>query len=226
MIPGRQFILFAEGTRNDHFDAGFDLNFSWQFYGALKAVYDGQSASSIFTVHHNEYDNLSGGKHWIRFTTNHDESAWDATPVVLFNGIDGALAASVVTIFTGGVPLIYAGQEVGTADNVPFFSNSNTDWDGNPNMKMAYQDILQFYSDSEVAKKGINGVFPHNDVACFKKMLNNEEILIIANLRNNPLEFDVPIGLQNSTWTNIRNHENITLGDEMTLDPYAYLILD
>lgn len=226
VIPGRKFILFAEGARTDHFEAGFDLNFGWEFYGSIKDIFNGQPAGESFQADENEYKNIPANKHWVRFTTNHDESAWDATPVNLFNGIDGALAASVLTIFTGGVPLIYGGQEVGTLANVPFFNNSITEWDNNPEMKAAYKKILNFYRQSAVAKNGTNVLFGNSDVECFKKVLDEDELLIIVNIRNSNLIFTLPEELQNTEWTNVMTNEQLNLADQLSLEPYSFYILD
>lgn len=225
-IANRNFIFFAEGTRDDHFAAGFDLNFGWQSYGAIKDVFNGQNANKVFTANEEEYHNLASNKHWVRFTTNHDESAWDATPVVIFDGIDGAIAASVMSIFTGGVPLIYGSQEVGTSSNIPFFSNSAINWDSNPEMLDAYRKILQYYSSSQVARVGHNTVFQHQDVACFKKSTSNAEIVIMVNLRNSAISYTLPSALQNTTWTNAINQNNISLKEEITLAPYQFFILN
>ncbi|MBK6483293.1 MAG: hypothetical protein IPG01_09185, partial [Chitinophagaceae bacterium] len=55
-LPARKLIFLAEGGRADHFTAGFQLNFSWDFYGGLKNVWsNGYAASSLFTIHSNEY---------------------------------------------------------------------------------------------------------------------------------------------------------------------------
>jgi len=224
-IPGREFILFAEGSRSNHFSAGFDLSFSWNFYGAIKDVFNGQSVSKIYTAHSNEYDNIISGKQWVRFTTNHDESAWDATPVELFNGIDGALAASVVTIFTGGVPLIYGSQEVGTANNIPFFFNSTINWSNNPDMLEAYQTMLQYYNGSGAAKSSLNSIYENNDVVCFKKIEGAEELLIIVNVRNNTINFAIPSELNSSSWTDVLSQSTISLNDQIVLEPYKFYIL-
>jgi len=224
-ISGRKFILFAEGSRKDHLTAGFDLNFGWQFYGAIKDVFDGQPVNKIFTAHSNEYSNIPAGKHWIRFTTNHDESAWDATPVSLFNGINGALAASVVAIFTGGVPLIYSSQEVGTANQVPFFYNSTINWNANSGMLTAYQKMLQFYSGSGAAKYGQNTVYQHNDIVCFVKSINGEEVVIMANMRNAPIIFPIPLELESSTWINVMTQSQVNLTGFIAFEPYQYFIL-
>lgn len=224
-IEGRDFIWFAEGARNDHFAAGFDLSFGWQFYGAIKEVFNGQPVSRIFTAHTNEYASAPAGKHWVRFTTNHDESAWDATPISLFNGIDGALAASVVGIFTGGVPLIYGSQEVGTLSNIPFFSNSTINWVSNPEMLLTYEKMLQFYASSATARKGVNKIYQHSDVACFKKELNGDEVVIMVNLRNLSVSYTIPAELRSTQWLEVINESNITLGTQMTLEPYQFLLM-
>jgi hypothetical protein len=224
-IPDREFIFFAEGTRKDHFAAGFDLNFGWQFYGAIKDVFDGQPVNHIFTAHANEYAGVSPGKHWIRFTTNHDESAWDATPVTLFNGIEGALAASVITIFTGGVPLIYGSQEVGTANTIPFFYNSTINWNENPQMLAGYRKMLQFYAASQTAKSGQRIVYQHNDIACFRKTISDQEIVIIANLRNTAVSFTIPPALEGTSWQDVMTTGSISLIGQMALAPYQFYIL-
>ncbi|MBS4013271.1 MAG: alpha-amylase [Bacteroidetes bacterium] len=223
-IPNRKLIFFAEGTRSDHFNAGFDLNFGWQVYGAVKNVFNGDPVNRIFTAHYNEYNNTPSGKHWVRFTTNHDESAWDATPISIFNGVDGALAASVVTIFTGGVPLIYGSQEVGTANNIPFFSNSTINWNNNPEMLESYKKILQFYKSSNAAKIGQNNIYSHNDIACLKKTYNDEEIVIMANLRNSNITFTIPTALEGTTWINAITLSNHTLSGSIELSPYQFHI--
>ncbi|MBK8698811.1 MAG: alpha-glucosidase C-terminal domain-containing protein [Saprospiraceae bacterium] len=224
-IPNRSFVLFAEGERNDHFNAGFDLNFGWQSYGAIKEVFKRQPVSKIFAAHTSEYNNLPSGKHWIRFTTNHDESAWDATPIKLYNGVDGALAASVMAIFTGGVPLIYGSQEVGAVNTIPFFSNAPIDWSKNPGMLTSYQKMLQFYAGSAASRKGQNTVFPHNDVASFKKQINSEVVVILANLRNTTLNYTIPTDLENTKWKDLMTQTDVTLSGQLTLKPYQFFIL-
>lgn len=224
-VPNRDFIYFAEGSRSDHFNAGFDLNFSWNFYGTIKDVFNGQSVIKLFNANINEYENTPMGKHWVRFTTNHDESAWDATPINIFNGVDGALAASVITIFTGGVPLIYGSQEVGTPDNVPFFTNSTINWNDNPEMYAAYQKMLQFYSSSDVAKIKDNLHYQSSDVVCFKKTLAGEELLIIVNVRDKTINYTLHNDIKNTSWIDIMTDNSISLDSQITLQAYQYYIL-
>ncbi len=223
--PNRKYILLAEGNRNDHFAAGFNLTYGWEYYGKLKAVYNGQPANELFTIHTNEYINIPAGGHKLRFTTNHDESAWDNTPMVIFNGEKGALTASVITIFMGGAPLIFSSQEVGRVEKVPFFTKSPINWSNAPNMLQSYQNILSFYNQSDVARKGSITHLSNSNVVCFKKTYNNAQLLIIANVRNYATDFALPIELQNTTWTDALSNTAVTLGTSVALSNYQHLIL-
>lgn len=224
-IPNRDYVLLAEGGRLDHWEAGFDLIYAWDFYGALKSVYEGQPAFRIFNVHQIEYGGIPSGKHKLRYSTNHDESAWDQTPMILFNGKEGATAASVVTIFMGGVPMIYTGQEVGRTSNVPFFSNSAINWNGNPDMLNAYEELLNFYNGSSVSKTGSITNYSNTDIVCFKKKLNEEELLVIVNMREEQLDFPIPTNLLNTSWTDALTGEVIAISNNLSLSEYEYYVL-
>lgn len=222
----KDLIMLAEGNRNDHFSAGFDLNFSWDFYNQIKKVFNGTSTvSSLFSTNNTEYNNLPDRKHKLRFTTNHDESAWDATPMVLFNGKSGALAASAITIFLGGVPLIYGGQEVGVEENIPFFSNSPINWSLNPDMLDDYTKMLHFYDSSKVVKEGVLSIYDHASVAAFSFRLDTEVVVILVNTKNAVVNYTIPSDLGNTSWTEAISDVSITLSGELNLTPYEFLIL-
>ena len=222
----KELIFLAEGARTDHFSAGFDMNFSWNYYNKLKDVFHGISTPGIlYAIQQQSYNNISTGKHKLRFTTNHDESAWDATPMVIFNGKKGALAASVVTIYMGGVPLIYNGQEIGVTENIPFFSNSPIDWTLNPDMLNAYIKMFRFYSSSDVVKKGELITYTHPSVVVFTRSLGTEKVLIIVNTRDENITYIMPDELVDKNWIDAITETSITTNEELYLTPYEYRIL-
>ena len=225
-IPNRDLLFLAEGTRADHYNAGFNLTYGWNFYTAVKNLWAGTaSVTNLYNTHLAEYTNMPVGKHKIRFTTNHDESAWDASPWSLFNGKAGALAASVSTIFMGGVPLIYTGQEVGRSTTTPFFTNSPINWTINQDMLQAYKDLLAFHNESAAARKGsISNYAISTNVLCLKKTLGTENVVIIVNVRNSNQSFSVPSPLTGN-WTNALNNASYTLNSTINLTPYQYIIL-
>jgi len=225
-IEGKNLILLAEGSRTDHFTAGFQMNYSWDFYTTIKNVFrDNYSASYIFSTHYSEYNNIPSGKYKLRFTTNHDESAWDATPMTLFNGKKGALAASVITIFIGGVPLIYGSQEVGVSNTIPFFSRAPIDWSLNPDMLYTYRGLLSLYSNFDVLRKGTLERLDAVNVLAFKKVIPEKEFLIIVNVRNYNVTYTPPATLTNTTWKNAFDSTSVEIKTTVALDPYSYLIL-
>lgn len=224
-IPNRNLIFLAEGTRADHYAAGFQMTYAWDFYTAIKNVFAGSSPSTIYTTNTSEYAGVPAGNRKLRFTTNHDQSAWEATPMTLFNGKAGATCASVITTYYNGVPLIYTGQEVGRVSTVPFFSNSPINWTVNLDMQQNYRDMLSFYSESAVARYGTAVPYTANDVVCFKKVLNADQVLVIANVRNATTNYSIPTAFLNSTWTNALTGASVTLGSSLSLSAYQYLIL-
>lgn len=226
-IPDRSLVLLAEGARKDHFTAGFQMNYSWGFYAYLKNVFDGDlPPNMLYVTHVSNYSGISDEKRWLRFTTNHDESAWDATPVVLFNGIEGALAASVVSTYMGGVPLIYGTQEVGTQGPVPFFSTSNTNWAQNPEMLTAYHKIYDHYNSSKASKTTEIHPMVHPKVVSFMKFAEDESLLVLVNTSQQQLVYSVEDSLANSNWTNAMDNSQFQLGSEVEFKGYEYLVLN
>lgn len=224
-IPNRKLIYLAEGAREDHFDAGFEMNYSWDFYTTLKNVYNGQSAATIFTTNTSEYSEIPAGGHKLRFTTNHDESAWDATPVSLFGGLEGSVSAFVIAAYLNGVPLIYGSQEIGVANTIPFFSNTTLTWTQNRHILQAYQALMEYFTGSESLKYGAMTTYGATNVVAFKKQGLNE-VLVLVNVRNSDQSWTVPTALQNTTWTNALEGEPYSLTTSAALQPYEYLILE
>ncbi|MFZ1705154.1 MAG: alpha-amylase family glycosyl hydrolase [Saprospiraceae bacterium] len=224
-IPNRNLFFLAEGSRKDHFTAGFHLIYDWNFYTAAKNVWNSSSSNLLYNTHLSEYTNIPVGKCKLRFTTNHDESAWDASPITLFKGKSGALAASVATIFSGAVPLMYSGQEVGRAGTTPFFSKSPILWSANEDMLTTYRSLFALRASSSVLRKGvlINHVV-NNDVLVWEKTLDNESALILINVRNKNIEVNLQPNLTGSYKNALTNlDEMIELS--FNLKPYEFRIL-
>ena len=223
-LPNRDLLMLAEGTRTDHYQAGFDLTYGWNYYTALKNVWNGASSSTLTTTHQLEYGNIPAGKGKVRFTTNHDESAWDASPMSLFNGKNGALTASVVNIFSGAVPLLYTGQEVGKTGTTPFFSNTTINWAANQDMLAAYQKIYSVYQTNTAARSQTVSAYQlSNDLICWKKTNGSSSVLILVNVRNNTINVNLPPILAGN-FVNLITNQNETVGTSLSLTPYAYRI--
>ncbi|GAA4050730.1 alpha-amylase family glycosyl hydrolase [Flavobacterium chungnamense] len=226
LIPNRDIIMFAEGSRADHFTAGFDMNFGWDFFGKNKNVFkNSHAASDLFNISTLEYSTITSGKQKLRFTSNHDECAWDDTPLGLFGGIQASLSAFVISSFMDGVPLIYNGQEVGCTVKLPYFSNSPINWSTNPTMLTEYKRLINLRNTHAAIRTGTIIDFSSADLVAFKKQKNADEVFVIANSRNSAKIFTVPTALVGTVWINTSDNTSITLGSSINLSAFEYTIL-
>ena len=225
-ITTHKLIFLAEGNRNDHFNAGFHINYSWDFYGKLKEVFAGTSSiANLFNTHLIEFASIPQNGNKLRFTTNHDESAWDKTPINLFNGKKGALSASFISIFLGGVPLIYGTQEVGVANNVPFFNNTNTDWSANYDMFSEYKKLLSLYSGDPINKVKTINTYYNNSIVAFSKNINKDYIIYLANIKNSTQNFTFPSNFPIKKGINVLTNSPINATGNIALNAYEYLMI-
>jgi glycosidase len=225
-IPNRKLIMLAEGSRADHFAAGFKLNFGWDFFAKNKSVFkSSQSANILYTTHLSEYASIPANSHKLRFTSNHDECAWDDTPLGLFGGKQASMAAFVCSAFMGGVPLIYNGQEVGCAVKLPFFSRSPINWTTNPDMFAEYKLLMNLRAAHPALRSGDLESFADNDIAAFKRETQDDKVVVIVNTRNSAKIFTVPTNLKNTSWKDARDGSAVTLDSTLVLSAFEYRIL-
>lgn len=227
-IKNQEMLMLAEGTRKNHFDVGFDYTFGFRYFDALKKVFsDGNPATSLQDVNAEEYNNnYNDDNRVVRYTTNHDVNITDGTPLELFGGKSGSLAAFVVTAYMKSVPMIYNGQEIGYANRIPFFNSTPIDWStGDTEVFTEYQQIIDFRKNSEAIKYGSYNGYSSNAVSAFTMKTENETVLVLSNLTNNNVNYIVPASLSADSWTNAFTNASQSLNTQMTLSPYQYIIL-
>ena len=226
-IPGHKLLFFAEGARPDQFKAGFQLKYGLAFYGSIKDIFGGNaSVLSIDTLNTTEYTDATPDDRVVRYISNHDVDQSDGTPVSLFDGKRGSLAAFVAAAYMKAAPMIYDGQEVGCPVKLQFMDNSTTiDWTLNPEMLEEYKKIIAFRTGSEAIKQGDLVSYSTADICAFTKSLNKDTVLVIVNLRNAAISYATPPALVGSAWKNAFEGGSVTLSDQVNLQPFQYLVL-
>lgn len=224
----RQLIMLAEGANPDNFKAGFDLNYAWEFMGAIAQVMKGDAnASKLIETDKNEYKDLEDGHFKLRFTTNHDE-ATKASPITLYGGPDASMAAFVATTMLHGGMLIYGSQEVGYPETINFFKYVPVDWNANPEMRNEYKKLIAIYNEHP-ALRSSGKVTPYNEddknVLCVDRVLNNDNVLVVVNVRNADHTIEVPVMWRGRNVTDLMTQEPLQLEKTITLKPYQYLLL-
>jgi len=226
-IPQHQLIMLAEGTRKDHFSSGFQMNYSFDYYGTIKNVYQNNlAASNLFTTNSSEYSGIVNGGQKLRYTTNHDVCSSDGSPITIYGGIQGALSAFVITAYMGGVPLIYNGQEVGCPTSISFFSKTPIDWTINPTLPAIYKQILAVRQASTAVKTGTLEAYSNTNIVAFKRKSGTEEVLVIVNTRKSTINYTLDAAIANTNWKDaLNNNAAVSLGTSLQLAPNAYMIL-
>ena len=226
-IKTHKLLLLAEGIRPAHYTADFDYTFGFAFYDALKRVYrEGAPASSLETLNNSEYGGAANGQHVVRYTTNHDVNGADGPPVALFGGDAGAMSAFVVASLFKGVPMVYNGQEAGMSQAIPFpFTSVKVRWDDKPAVTLAYQQLLTARAGSAALRRGSPTSYSSANVCAFTKTTGAEQALVVANVRGVATQYAVPAALLGTVWTNALRGGTVTLGSQVPLAAYEYLVL-
>jgi glycosidase len=124
----RPIMLLAEWGDLKMHRFGFDLTYAWDSYSRLKAVWRGAPADTIVRSELADLADMPAGGMRLRFTTNHDETAWDKPPITLFGGAAGARAAFVAMALLPGRPILYNGQEVESPQTLRLFYRDPVAW--------------------------------------------------------------------------------------------------
>ena len=188
----RPILLLAEWGDVKMHRFGFDLTYAWDSYSHLKAVWDSVPASRFVQQEMADLKTLPPGGMRLRFTTNHDETAWDKPPVLRFGSAAGARAAFVAMTLLPGRPLIYDGQEVESPQKLPLFEHDPIVWD-QPNASAAlafYKRVEQLIrTDPAFASGNISALDTSDpsDVIAYQR----GDAIVLVNARPHEVKFTV-----------------------------------
>jgi glycosidase len=188
-------IMLAEGAAPELHEAGFDITYAWNTYHVLKDIWRGAPVDTLLHIVAAERGVYPPDAGRLRFTTNHDETAWDDTPMGLFDGPAGAQAAAVIAFTLPGVPLIYNGQEVGDPMRLPLFERVPIRWDYDPAMRRFYQDLMARRSASTALRHGRFVPLNHDasaDLLAFQRVAAQERTTVLVNVRDRVVATTVP----------------------------------
>lgn len=220
----RPILLLAEWGDLKMHRLGFDLTYAWDSYSRLKAVWKGAAASTFVRRELADLDAMPRGGMRLRFTTNHDETAWDNPPVTLFGGASGARAAFVAMALLPGRPLIYNGQGVESPQKLGLFVRDPIAWD-QPRAAEAlafYRGVMQLVrADSALVTGGLREVVTSaaDDVIAYRR----GDAVVLVNTRPHDVRLAVTgfdVEGARDLLSNRAQH-----GPTVTLPAYGVLIL-
>ncbi len=189
----RPLLFLAEWGDLELHRNGFDLTYSWDSYKRLKAVWKGDSTPSSFVAAElRDMKAMPAGGMRMRFTTNHDETAWDNPPVAIFGAGQPARAAFVAAALLPGRPLLYNGQEVESPQKLPLFELMKVEWN-QPRADEArafYAKVIHLArTDPSFLGNDLSAVATSapKDVIAYRR----GDAVVLVNPRNKPVSFTV-----------------------------------
>lgn len=220
-------LFLAESADTSLREAGFQLIYDWSGYASLKTAFSrGRAINHIYAAQRELVP--AADATYLRFTTNHDETAWDAAPPVLFGGQAGARAAAVAQLLLPGVPMLYNGQEVGNSQSWAFFDRWDYDWDANPQTREFYAALGRAWSASAALRFGELRVVPNRSprtVASYLRVAREQQVLVLANFSAQEQRPRLPDTLH-GRWRDLLTGEGVELDEQTTLTGHGYHVLE
>ncbi|HTT69048.1 MAG TPA: alpha-amylase family glycosyl hydrolase [Gemmatimonadales bacterium] len=221
----RPIMLLAEAGELAVHRVGFDLSYGWDGYARLKAVWKGAPVDSFVLGVLADQQAMPRGGMRMRFTTNHDETAWDNPPVTLFGGPAGARAAFVAMALMPGRPLLYDGQEVESPEKLGLFEREAINW-SQPDSAQAlglYAHVIYLArTDPAFLRGDLRRVVTSDstDVIAYRR----GAAVVLVNARRNATRFTVTGFAVDGARDVLTNH--VERGDTLALPAYGAVVLE
>ncbi|MBN1155724.1 alpha-glucosidase C-terminal domain-containing protein, partial [candidate division KSB1 bacterium] len=189
MKPDIFLLAEAAASNPTYFNKKFDSAYDYWLYGTVKnALSNTANADDLRQIMQHHKTAIPPSARPMRYIENHDESRF-------FEGFSKPQTkiASAIDFTLPGIPLIYAGQEVGELT-----SRGVIDW-GDPDDFKAYYDMLIDLRRSNHALNFgtyINVPSDNNKVFSFLRKSDQQVALVVVNLSSSTQEvsLDIPIG--------------------------------
>jgi glycosidase len=220
----RRILLLAEWADPELHRLGYDLTYGWDSYNRVKEIWRGAPGSSIVRQEIADLKTLPDGGMRMRFTTNHDETAWDNPPVTIFGGSAGARAAFLAVALLPGRPLLYNGQEVESPQKLALFERGPIEWK-QPHAAEARAFYHRVMHLARSEPSFITGELEKLDISAPEDVIAYRRGAAIVLVNSRPRE-------QRLTVTGVRLDgardllsDRIQRGDTVTLPAYGMLVL-
>ncbi|WP_395341554.1 alpha-amylase family glycosyl hydrolase [Ningiella sp. W23] len=120
-------FMLAEWEDRDMHAQGFDMTYAWSWNEVMFGIAQGELELDKLRKYYSWNERAWPREAYrMTFVSNHDENAWEGTPVEKFG--DMLCAAIVLSVLGEGMPLIHNGQEAGESKRLAFFERDPINW--------------------------------------------------------------------------------------------------
>lgn len=215
-------IMLAEAADMTLYDCGFDMLYGWDFQSKLADVFAGKrKVQALYESHKKEYAGAEEGKERMRFSTNHDKAMNESSPITMYKGERGAMAAFVIAAYMGGIPMIYSSQEIGYAKTLSFFTSTVMDWNSNPSYTEEYQKVMKAYTESAEARGGEITLYNTGDLVT---IYYQGGLMVTVNTTGASVQVKTPMERSGDKAVNMMTGKQENIPSALSLDAYEYKI--
>lgn len=226
-------FMLAEDEDNAKFlNKAFDMNYGWRFHHVMNDIAKGnKNANDIWDYLAWNDSTYPSDSYRMYFTSNHDENSWNGTVKERMG--NAAEAMAVLSYTVPGMGLIYNGQEAGLDKRLLFFEKDTINWEDN-----VYENLYTTLNNLKKENKALwNGEFGGNIIRlgdgsnqfvfAFYREKDDEKIVTIINMSNEPQTFNIESSVVSGSFINPFTDEKIVIDEDMSIDlqPWRYLIL-
>lgn len=203
----------------------FDMAYGWDTHHRMNDLAKKEEVS-IWNTHIQKMNTMyEPNDILMNFVTNHDENSWNGTIAERMGNAWQLYTALSYTI--KGMPLIYSGQEYGLNHRLKFFEKDEI-----PHTKGKEWELLKKLGKLKNNNPALNGGknpasyikinTQNNQVLAFKRQKEDNSIVFIANVSK---QEQTTIGVISGKYLNYMKGETINLPEQITLQPFEYMIL-
>ncbi len=226
------FMLAEWEDEPDQLKSCFNMNYGWSMHTMLKAIAQGaRTADKIDSLRLANQKRFPPWYYQMLFTQNHDENTGQGTLNESFG--PAADACFVLCSTLEGMPLVYNGMESNLNKRLAFFEKDSIAW-GNYDKTAFYKALLTLKHRNTALWNGqyggkLNKVSTDHDqqIYAFYRQRDSDRVVVIINLSNQPLDFQLNGTGFEGIYTDVFMHEPVTLQPDMamSLKPWEYRVL-
>ena len=209
-------FLLAHGTRPWFKSVGITHVYDEEVYDALGEVIEKAAAAMKIAQALHERDGYTAHE-YVRFATNHDQNAWDAPAPVRYGGIAQTRLATAISAFLPGTPLVYNGQEVGSAQRLDLFERIPIEWEGGDEERAWFAAFFGLCKEHPAFTSGeFADASTDNAFIARRSVLDAQDVhhgaWMVANVRNVSIDVALPSGEGcREIWTNVSMPTSVQL---------------
>ncbi|HVZ26138.1 MAG TPA: alpha-amylase family glycosyl hydrolase [Sediminibacterium sp.] len=174
-------LVWLAETETPSYHDVFDISYAWDWMHLTeKYARNEVTLADIRNTLHTYTSAYPPGSWKMYFTSNHDENSWNGTEYEKYGKSARAWAVFTAT-WTGGIPLVYSGQESPNTHRLAFFDKDPIQWNEPLQLDVFYRTLLQWRSKSPAIREGETFLLPsENDDKLMAYLRKKDEAVVLV----------------------------------------------